>query len=158
MATTTTISNDKALKFLAMAKHMADTFSKDKEKKVGCIMLDPNTLFIRACGYNGTPLNIKETEERWERPNKRFYIQHAEMNAMCSACRHGTPLNNSICVTTLYPCSSCAKAIIQAGITTIVAPPPDFLHPRWGEEFKISAELFEEAGIYVMHPTEQVSS
>lgn len=131
---------------------MAGTFSKDREKKVGCLMLDPETLFIRACGYNGIPLRVKETPERWERPAKYAYVSHAEANCVCSAARHGTPLDGSICVVTMFPCSSCAKSLIQAGITAVVTARPNLDHPRWGAEYRVAKELFDEAGVCVMYP------
>lgn len=148
------ISNKKAIKFLSLAKHMADTFSKDKEKKVGCFMLDPNTLFIRSTAYNGCPINVQDTDERWKRPNKSSFVVHSEVGAICAAARHGTSLDGSICVVTLFPCSSCARALIQTGIRTVVTNPPDFKHERWGNEFKIAYELFTEAGVELMYPIE----
>ena len=87
----------KAAKFLKVARELASTMSKDKDKQVGCLILDPNTLFIRATGYNGFPLNIHDSDKRWERENKYTYVQHAEISAICSTARHGTHLNNSIC-------------------------------------------------------------
>lgn len=145
------ISSEKASKFMELAQHMANTFSKDPHKKVGCVILDPNTFMLRAGGYNGLPIGIKDTPERWQRGEKEKMCSHAELNAVCSAARHGTPLDGTICVCNLYPCSGCARALIQAGIKTVVTNAPDFSHSRWGGEFAISQELFGEAGVHVMH-------
>ncbi len=143
------ISEDKARKFLTMATQMAETFSKDTHKQVGCILLDPDTLLIRAMTYNGTPLGIQDTPERWERPTKTQYIIHAELGAICACARHGTPTLHSIAVVSYHPCSACARALIQAGISQVVTRPPDYTHPRWGREFQIATELFQEANINV---------
>jgi deoxycytidylate deaminase len=46
-----------------------------------------------------------------------------------------------------YPCVDCARAIIQSGIRELVCYKPDFNDPKWGEDFKIAARMFSEAGI-----------
>lgn len=144
---TPSIPYEKAVKFMDLAQHMADTFSKDPHKKVGCVILDPNTFMVRAAGYNGFPLGVKDTPERWQRGKKEMLCSHAELNGVCSAARHGTPLDGTICVCSLHPCSGCARALIQAGIKTVVTRAPDLEHPRWGIEFGVARELFEEAGV-----------
>lgn len=47
-------------------------------------------------------------------------IVHAEMAAICTAARRGTPLRDSTLYTTTYPCHECARLIIAAGITRVV--------------------------------------
>lgn len=138
----------KAARFMHLASTLA-TLSKDQHKQVGCILLDPDTLFIKSSGYNGFPINIQDDPERWQKENKSMYVQHAEMNAICSAARHGTPLDKSLCIVTYHPCSTCAKALIQAGIKQIITLPPDYTHPRWGNEFERATNLFKEANIEI---------
>lgn len=50
--------------------------------------------------------------------NKYFYTTHSELNAILNY-RGGT-LDGAKMYVTLFPCNECAKAIIQAGIKTIV--------------------------------------
>lgn len=145
------IDHDTAVKYLTLASHMADTLSHDKHKKVGCIVLDPHTLSIRACGFNVLPTNIKATEERLQRHVKKDYILHAEVDCICFACRNGTSLNKCVAVVTLHPCGACARALIQAGISCVISPPPDYDHERWGHEFRVAHTLFQEAGIQVFY-------
>lgn len=47
-------------------------------------------------------------------------IMHAEMAAICTAARRGTPLKNSALYTTTFPCHECARLIIGAGIRRVV--------------------------------------
>lgn len=47
-------------------------------------------------------------------------IAHAEMAAICTAARRGTPLRGSTLYTTTYPCHECARLIIAAGISRVV--------------------------------------
>lgn len=149
---TQTISDIKAYKYLTLAQHLADLFSKDVTTKVGALFLAPESYQILTLGYNGFPRKIDESiPERWERPAKYFYVSHAEANCISNACRHGTPLKDSIAVVTLFPCTSCAKLMIQAGISTLVTQAPDFTNPRWGEEFKYSHEMLVESGIQIVY-------
>jgi len=45
---------------------------------------------------------------------------HAEQNAIAFAARYGIPIEGATLYTTLYPCSSCAKSIINAGIQRVI--------------------------------------
>lgn len=47
-------------------------------------------------------------------------IVHAEMAAICTAARRGTPLLGSTLYTTTYPCHECARLIIATGIARVV--------------------------------------
>lgn len=51
-------------------------------------------------------------------------ILHAEMAAICTAARRGTAIRNTTMFTTTFPCHSCARLIIGAGITTVVYVDP----------------------------------
>jgi dCMP deaminase len=146
------MNNEKCIKFYKLAQYNANLFSKDPNKKVGAILLAPNSFQILSIGYNGMPRNINENvSTRWERPVKYKYIEHAERNAVYNACRHGTALEGSIAVVTMFPCCDCARALIQVGISTLITEAPNFEHPRWGEDFHISREMFDEAGVKVTY-------
>ncbi|NLF94805.1 MAG: dCMP deaminase [Oligosphaeraceae bacterium] len=45
---------------------------------------------------------------------------HAEINAICQAARHGLSLQGATAYITNMPCTSCAKALLAAGITRVV--------------------------------------
>lgn len=144
------ISYEKCQKYYKLAEFQANLFSKDPSTKVGALFIAPHSLQILSQGYNGFPRKVDETDvTRWERPTKYFYVSHAEANGIANACRHGTPLENSIAIVTLFPCASCAKLIIQAGISLLITKKPDLQCPKWGVEFKYSIEMFEEAGVEV---------
>lgn len=146
------LRKDKAEKFFKLAEYQAELFSKDPSTKVGALFIAPESLQVLSFGYNGHPRKVDETDPaRWERPHKYYYVAHAEMNAIANACRHGTPLENAIAVVTMFPCASCAKLMIQAGIKLIVTRTPDFKCPRWGTEFKYSFEMLNESGVELMY-------
>ena len=45
---------------------------------------------------------------------------HAEINAICQAARHGMALEGATAYVTNLPCTSCAKALIAVGICRVV--------------------------------------
>lgn len=142
---------EKIKKFFELAKFQGDLFSKDPNKKVCAFFINPQTFQIISTGYNGIPRGICENEYRWSRPNKYKYVVHAEANGIYNSCLNGVSLKNSICVVTMFPCSECAKALIQVGVNSIYTIKPDYNHVRWGEDFKHSVELFNEAKISLIY-------
>jgi dCMP deaminase len=49
---------------------------------------------------------------------------HAEANAIAFAAKHGVPTKGSTLYTLVAPCLSCAKLIINAGITSVIYSRP----------------------------------
>ena len=146
---------DKAVKYFKLTRFMADLFSKDPSRKVGCMLLAPDSLQVLSVGYNGFPRGVDETiNDRWKRPTKMMFCAHAEANSICNACRSGTGTNGSIAVVTLFPCCACCRSLIQAGIKTVVTLQPDFNDHNWGEEFKTSKTMMMEAELNVIILTE----
>ena len=142
---------DKAIAYFKLARYQAELMSKDGSTKVGSIILAPESLQCLSFGYNGMPRNIDETvSSRWDRPIKYKYVEHAERNAIYNACRSGTCLNNSICVVTMFPCCDCARGLIQTGIKEVVTLRPDMTNTRWSDDFKLSLEMFGEAGVKLL--------
>lgn len=143
---------EKAKKYLYLARYNAEIFSKDPDTKVGTVLVSRDFGRILSTGINGFCRKMKDDDlERWKRPTKYKYVTHSELNAILNAARTGTQVDNSIAVVSLFPCSSCAKALIQAGIAKIFTPEPDFDNERWGEDFKFSLELFDEVGLEVVY-------
>ena len=135
-------------KFIKLSKHISD-WSKDKNKKVGAVIVDSDNIVL-SMGYNGIPRGCDDTNEcRYERPTKYLFTEHAERNAIYHAARHGVSLKGCKMYVTLFPCADCARAIIQSGITKIIAPEPNLEHEVWGEHFKAAIQMMEEAKIQI---------
>lgn len=100
--------------------------------------------------------------ERWERPLKYDFVEHAERNAVYNAARVGIPIAG--CRAYLnwepYPCKDCAKAFIQAGITEVIGPDIEFPNHKKAEspeedqwkagdtwKFTVSRTMMDEAGV-----------
>ena len=137
------ITKEKAIKYFKLAKYQAELFSKDPSTKVAAIIIAHDSFQILSTGFNGICRNILETEERWTRPTKYKWVVHAEINSIANAARSGVKLENSICVVTLFPCVECCKALIQAGINTIISESPDYENNKW--DFSLSKEMMMEA-------------
>lgn len=93
--------------------------SKDPNTKVGCVIVGPDNA-IRSTGYNSFPRGINDNvPERKERPEKYYWIEHADRNAIFAAAKIGTPLDGCTMYLTGLPCMDCARAIIQVGICKV---------------------------------------
>ena len=107
--------------FMGVAK-MSAMRSKDPSTQVGaCIVREDNK--ILSMGYNGLPIGCSDDEFPWTREgdpleNKYVYTAHSELNAILNY--RGGSLEGAKMYVTLFPCNECAKAIIQAGLKTIV--------------------------------------
>jgi dCMP deaminase len=135
-------------KFIKLSSHVS-TWSKDKNKKVGAVIVD-NDNIVLSMGYNGIPRGCDDTDEsRYERPIKYLFTEHAERNAIYHAARHGVSLKDCKLYVTLFPCADCARAMIQSGITKLIAPEPNLDHEVWGEHFKAAIQMMEEANIKI---------
>ncbi|MFH1805652.1 MAG: dCMP deaminase family protein [Pseudomonadota bacterium] len=139
-------------RFLALAAHIAG-WSKDRSTQVGAVVIGPKKE-IRAVGYNGFPRGVDDNvESRHQRPAKYAYTEHAERNAIYNASYTGTSLDGCTLYVTHFPCSDCARAIIQAGIAEVCVDQdkltPDFLE-RWQQDIHISTEMFGESGVKIL--------
>jgi len=94
--------------------------SKDPNTQVGCCIVSEKNRIL-SVGYNGFPNGISDAEFSWAREgddNKYLYTAHSELNAILNC--HGVNLEGSTLYVTLFPCNECAKAIIQAGIKSLI--------------------------------------
>lgn len=101
---------------------LAGMRSKDPNSQVGaCIVGNDNK--ILSIGYNGFPIGCSDDVFPWAREGeeldrKYHYVVHSELNAILNY--RGGSLEGAKLYVSLFPCNECAKAIIQAGIKTIV--------------------------------------
>ncbi|OFV49746.1 deaminase [Oligella sp. HMSC09E12] len=138
----------KFLKFIPTAEGLAEQ-SKDPSTKVGAIALDDD-FNVRSVGYNGFPRGVDDNEAYYaDRETKYKRISHAEMNVVAQAARTGVSINGcTLLLTSLFPCSTCAKILIQAGIRRILAPNVK-MGDVWRHEWEISKQLCKEAKVRV---------
>ncbi|MCP4377695.1 MAG: hypothetical protein GY794_16155 [bacterium] len=156
---------------------MADlvaTKSKDPSTKVGVVVVGTDNQVL-STGYNGFPRGVREgalidggshnniesdelDSERWARPAKYLFVEHAERNAIQNAARTGVSLKGS----TMYfnfepcPCNECAKAVIGAGIQTLVGYKRPFpgKGAQWEESLRVAKIMLNEAGVWILELNE----
>lgn len=130
-----------------LAEHIAE-WSKDPHSQVGAVITGDNRRII-SVGYNGFPSGVNDdVMERYERPAKYLFIEHAERNAIYNAhLTQATPLNGTIYITKM-PCADCARAIIQCGLKNVHTWDGQFdPTSRWYDSFNAGVTMFEEAGV-----------
>lgn len=125
--------------------------SKDKSTQVGCIIVGPHNE-IRSTGYNSFPRGFKRDDDPTlqERPEKYFWFEHAERNAIYNAARIGTSLQGCHLYTDGMPCIDCARGIASVGITKVILK-SKFVPERWKESCSRSLQLFSDCGVKVYH-------
>jgi dCMP deaminase len=134
--------------FMDLARCVGD-LSKDRSVKVGCVFVSADGE-AKAAGYNRFPEGVNDAmDARHERPEKYFWTEHAERNAIYNAAKLGRSLEGCTVYLPWFPCMDCARAIVQVGAVELVAIRPDLSDPKWGADFQRVFVLLEEAGIRV---------
>ena len=143
--------NTWALRFMGMCDHVA-SWSEDRDYQVGCVIVDPVGHEVRTMGYNGLPRGVSADEiERFDRASgeKFFWIEHAERNAVFNAARMGVSLVGCTAYVNRFPCADCGRALIQSGITRVVAPPIPTADGALDHSFQVSHRMLREAGLII---------
>jgi len=106
--------------FIDTAYHIA-TRSTCTRKKVGAVVIDPETKSIIATGYNGSLPGASHCEDSgcFLVNNHCSRTIHAETNAINQAAQNGSKLWKAHIYCTTKPCWGCFKNIVQSGITNI---------------------------------------
>lgn len=128
---------DKA--YLKMAQEWAK-LSHCKRKKVGALIVKDK--MIISDGYNGCPSGFENNCED-EMGDTKWYVLHAEANAILKCARHGKSCEGATLYVTLSPCQDCAKLIHQAGVKRVV----------YIEEYKDTTGLYflKKANVELSH-------
>lgn len=128
--------------YMGFAKHAA-LKSKDSTQ-VGAVLVGPEGE-VRLTGYNGPPRGVQDIAWRRDRPQKYLFASHAEANLIAFAAREGIRTKGCTVYVTHTPCAACARALIQAGIKSVVHGDGTTSMPA--EEFEAAAAMFAEAGV-----------
>ena len=132
--------------YLKMALEWAK-LSYCKRKQVGALIVKDRTII--SDGYNGTPSGFENCCED-ENNKTKWYVLHAEANAILKISRSTQSCEGATLYLTLSPCKECSKLIFQSGIKRVVYIQnyPDneglvFLKDAGVEILKISQEELE---------------
>ena len=134
---------DNALLDLAIGAAAA---SPNQVRKVGAVLVTADrSVEIAAC--NSFPPGIRNLPERAVGDNRFIWLDHA-------ARPRRSPPDGGTLVSTYFPCTDCARAIVQAGVKTVATPRAEFDDPVWGESFRTSATILAEGAVEVILLTE----
>jgi dCMP deaminase len=126
------------------------TSSQDPSTQNGAIVLDEYGTIIGEAA-NNFPVWVKETPERWERPAKYFYVEHAERNAIFDVLTSGMDIPHTM-VCPWAACADCARAIVLSGVQVLVRMPHplDLTNDRWNATCVAGDEIMMESGVRII--------
>jgi dCMP deaminase len=135
--------------FMTMV-YLAAMRSKDSSTHIGAVIVDDLNIVV-STGYNSFVRNVNDDVlERQERPEKYFWFEHAERNAVYNAERS---IRNCRMYTNGVPCMDCARAVVQSGIKEVIVDKMwnDNNADKWVEHANRSLEMFQECGVKVRY-------
>lgn len=138
-------------RFMGLCDHVA-SWSEDRDFQVGCVIVDPYSRVVRAVGFNGLPRGVSpEEDKRFDRASgeKFFWFEHAERNAIYNAVRAGTSIEGCAAYVNRFPCADCGRALIQSGISHVIAPAIPKADGALDHSFQVSKIMLSEAGVKI---------
>ena len=134
--------------FMEMA-HLVSKRSTCVRRRVGAVIVKDKR--VLTTGYNGSPKGTRHCEDlgclrvQMNIPSGTRHELcrgvHAEQNAVIQAAYFGISIDGGSIYTTTYPCSMCAKILINAGIREII------YEDSYMDD--LSKKLFEETNVIV---------
>jgi dCMP deaminase len=105
--------------FLTIARVVATRSTCDRAN-VGAVLVKEKR--ILTTGFNGSPAGLDHCDDVGHLMVDGHCQRtiHAEANAIIQAALHGVSTNGSTCYVTHFPCISCTKMLINAGVSRIV--------------------------------------
>ena len=111
-----------------------------ERKQVGALIVKGR--MIISDGFNGTPTGFENPCEQLD-GNTKWYVLHAEANAISKVASSTQSCENATLYITLSPCKECSKLIHQSGIKRVV----------FAQKYKDTSgiDFLEKAGVELTH-------
>ena len=122
--------------------------SPNQVRKVGAVLL-PGDGGAAIATCNTFPAGVADTGQRHLGDGRLIWMEHAERNAIYAAARSGRSTDGATLASSYFPCTDCARAIVQAGIRRLITLAPDPADPVWGASFGPSETMLREAGVVI---------
>lgn len=120
--------------------------SHDRHSRAGAVVIAADGRVQEAA--NRIPDGVStDDEDRFSRAEKSDWIEHAELLALFASAACGAPTRGGTLYSSRFPCAGCARGIVASGIRTVVAPDPEFDHPRRGKSFRRAHGMLSEAKV-----------
>lgn len=145
---------DKQHAFYLQMAYEAARLSPDMSTQTGALLVSARG--DRVTGCNTFPKGVERLPERFTRPEKYRYFEHAERAVIFEAARKGIATEGASIYCLWAPCCDCARAIIEAGVQEVVthsaydvALSTDGERHDWQTSIDAALEMFAEAGVTV---------
>lgn len=166
-----------SLSYLRFAYQTAFEQSTDPSTQNGAVLVSANPVMLGSpsevpnqyiqteipcydcvASANFFPDGVKESKERWERPLKYSYVEHAERNVIYLAAKKGFKTEGSTMYCAWASCADCARAIIQAGVKKLVTHHDPYADTRfgqpvssvWKDSIAVALGMLKEAGVEIV--------
>ena len=133
--------------------HQVKLKSKDIRTQIGAVVVGKDNEIL-STGYNSFPRGINdELDWRQERPEKYYWFEHAERNAIYNAARIGVSLKDSTMYLTCgMCCTDCTRGIINSGIKRVyLERNSGATGGMWDEHAIRSIEMFKESNVEIKY-------
>lgn len=136
--------------------YLAAAESPDPSTQNGALIYLGDTEYLTAC--NDFLPGVRITEQRLQRPQKYFWMEHAERAAIFGALAGGASLQGKTLVCPWYACADCARAIVQAGIIQVVGHKPmlDGTPSHWNDSIDAAFTILEDSGVNMYWVSEPI--
>lgn len=123
--------------------------SPDPSTQNGACLVNPKTGWISPVEVNRFPAGVRYTEDRWQRPKKYSFIEHAERNILYHCLWSNIATEGLVMYCPWAACADCARAIISARISEVVCHdlPQHKSSSAWTESIEYGLEMLSEAGV-----------
>lgn len=99
----------------------ARRMSDDPYTQVGAVIVKDGVRSITWNTFCGPIVEMLECiPDKFERPEKYYWFEHAERNGIYQCSRNGVSLNGASIYQNGLPCTDCASAIAHSGIKEVV--------------------------------------
>lgn len=124
--------------------------SPDPSTQNAACLTDGEQIIWETLAVNEFPKGVKYLPERWERPGKYAWIEHAERNALFAAAKAGIPTHGLWMIAPWAACADCARAIVQCGIYKLITlAPQQEAHGHWAESIGVAMDILQEGNVKI---------
>lgn len=122
--------------------------SSDKSTQNGAVIVNPDGMIVSS-GWNSPLTRLEPHPERFQRPQKYLYTEHAERAACFRAAKYGVSLNNCTMYCPWFACPDCARGIVLSGIKSVVGHLQSFdkTPEHWKESVGVGTAILRECGV-----------
>lgn len=134
--------------------------SPDPSTQNGAFIRDEYGPLFSTFASNTFTDGVAMNNERWERPAKYSFVEHAERGAIYKAARRGIRTEGLEMVAAWAACADCARAVVQAGIVRLIRHNPpnrDEGAERWLASIEIGDTIMREGGVEIVDVTDALS-